>query len=153
MSAANKELSRRFTDLFSTGDEALANEVLSPQVVMHGSVPGGELDGVDAVIGFVAQYRAAFPDNTSRVQEQIAEGDTVVTRWCARGTHRGEFGSIPATGRRYEINGVTIERIFDGRIVEVWAVWDGLELLGQLGVAPQSAPAPAWENRAGAGAR
>jgi steroid delta-isomerase-like uncharacterized protein len=143
MSAVNKELSRRFTELFSTGDEALAEEVLSPGVVMYGSVPGGELDGLDAVRGFVRAYRAAFPDNTSAVQQQIAEGDTVVTRWRARGTHRGEFGSIPPTGRRYEINGVTIERIADGRIAEVWAVWDGLELLDQLGIAPESAPAHA----------
>ena len=143
MSAVNKELSRRFTELFSTGDEALADEVLSPEVVMHGSVPGGELDGREAVKRFVAGYRTAFPDNTSTVQQQIAEGDTVVTRWCARGTHRGEFGSIPPTGREYETNGVTIERVADGRIVEVWAVWDGLELLSQLGIAPESAPAGA----------
>jgi steroid delta-isomerase-like uncharacterized protein len=143
MSEPNKELSRRFTDLFSTGDEALADEVLSADVVMRGSVPGGELDGLDVVKGFVAQYRAAFPDNTSTVQEQIADGDTVVTRWRARGTHRGEFGSIPPTLRRYEINGVTIERIAEGRIAEVWAVWDALELLVQLGVAPETAAAPA----------
>jgi steroid delta-isomerase-like uncharacterized protein len=143
MSAVNKELSRRFTELFSTGDEARADEVLSPDVVMYGSVPGGELDGLDAVKGFVAEYRASFPDNTSSVQQQIAEGDTVVTRWRARGTHRGEFGSIPPTGRRYEIHGVTIERIADGKIAEVWAVWDGLELLGQLGIAPESVPAQA----------
>jgi DNA-binding CsgD family transcriptional regulator len=77
MSAVNKELSRRFTDLFSTGDEALADGVLSSEVVMHGSVLGGELDGRDAVKGFVAMYRAAFPDNRSTVQQQIAEGDTV----------------------------------------------------------------------------
>jgi steroid delta-isomerase-like uncharacterized protein len=143
MSQPNKQLSRRFTDLFSTGDEALANEVLSPQVVMHGSVPRGELHGLDAVKGFIAQYRVAFPDNTSTVQEQIAEGDMVVTRWRARGTHRGAFGSIPPTGRRCEINGVTIERIADGRIAEVWAVWDGLELLAQLGIAPESILSPA----------
>lgn len=143
MSAVNKELSRRFAELFSTGHEALADEVLSPAVVMYGSVPGGGLDGREAVKGLIAAYRAAFPDNTSGVEQQVAEGDTVVTRWCARGTHRGEFGSIAATGRGYEINGVTIERIADGRIAEAWAVWDGLELLGQLGLAPESAPARA----------
>jgi steroid delta-isomerase-like uncharacterized protein len=139
MSQPNKELSRRFTDLFSTGDVAIADRVLSPQVIMYGSVPGGRLDGIGAVKAFVAQFRAAFPDNTSTAQEQIADGDMVVTRWRARGTHRGQFGSIPPSGRRYEINGVTIERIAAGRIAEVWAVWDGLELLVQLGVAPEVA--------------
>jgi steroid delta-isomerase-like uncharacterized protein len=143
VSAVNKELSRRFTELFSTGDEALADEVLSPEVRMHGSVPGGQLEGREAVKGFVAGFRAAFPDNESTVRQQIAEGDTVVTRWRARGTHRGEFGSIPPTGHAYAINGVTIERLADGRIAEVWAVWDGLELLGQLGIAPEGAAARA----------
>lgn len=61
MSAVNKELSRRFAELSSTGHEALADEVLSPAVVMYGSVPGGGLDGREAVKGFIAAFRAAFP--------------------------------------------------------------------------------------------
>ena len=134
MSAGNKELSRRFTELFSTGDEALADEVLSPDVVFHGTVGDGELRGIDAVKAFVAGYRRAFPDARSTVEDQIAEDDKVVTRWRASGTHRGELGPIAATGREFEIDGMTIERIAAGRIVEVWVARDELGLLGQLGV-------------------
>jgi steroid delta-isomerase-like uncharacterized protein len=134
VSAANKELSRRFTELFSTGDEALADEVLSPDVVFHGTVGDGEVRGLDAMKAFVAGYREAFPDAHSTVEDQIAEGDKVVTRWRARGTHGGPLGPIPATGREFEMDGVTIERIADGRIAEVWVARDELGVLGQLGL-------------------
>lgn len=137
MSTANKELSRRFTELFSTGDEALADEVLAPDVVFHGTTGDGELRGIDEMKAFVAQYRRAFPDARSTVEDQLADGDKVVTRWRARGTHRGELGPMPATGREFEMDGVTIERIADGRIAEVWVARDELGLLRQLGVAPR----------------
>src|SRR6186997_2733914 len=110
MSTANKELSRRFTELFSTGDEALADEVLAPDIVFHGTTSDGELRGIDEMKAFVAQYRCAFPDATSSVEDQLADGDKVVTRWRARGTHRGELGPVPASGREFEMDGVTIER-------------------------------------------
>ena len=133
MSAANKELSRRFTELFSTGDAALAEQVLDPEVIFHGTSGDGELQGIDALKAFVATYRAAFPDARSTVEDQVAEADTVVTRWRARGTHRGALGPLPATDRAFEMDGVTIERIAGGRIVEVWVVRDELGLLRQLG--------------------
>ncbi|HZQ65625.1 MAG TPA: ester cyclase [Gaiellaceae bacterium] len=139
MSAANKELSRRFTELFSTGDEAAAREVLSPDVVFHGTSGDGEIVGIEAMLGFLAGYRAAFPDARSTVEGQVAEGDKVVTRWRAAGTHQGALGPIEATGRPFAIDGVTIERVADGRIAEVWVVRDELGLLRQLGVVPEPA--------------
>jgi steroid delta-isomerase-like uncharacterized protein len=142
VSAANKELSRRFTELFSTGDEALADEVLSSDVVFHGTAGDGELNGVEELKAFVAGYRQAFPDARSTVEDQVAEDDKVVTRWRARGTHRGEFGSIGATGKEFEMDGVTIERIAGGKIAEVWVARDELGLLDQLGLLPdQGTPA------------
>jgi SnoaL-like polyketide cyclase len=120
MSAANKELSRRFTELFSTGDEALADEILSPAIAFHGTTADGELNGIDEMKAFVAGYRRAFPDARSTVE-----------------THRGELGPIPPTGRAFEIEGVTIERIAGGRIAEVWVARDELGLLRQLGLVPE----------------
>jgi steroid delta-isomerase-like uncharacterized protein len=143
MSATNKELSRRFTELFSTGDDALAEEVLSPDVVFHGTTGDGEIRGLDGVKAFVAAYRGAFPDAHSTVQDQVAEGDMVVTRWRSRGTHHGELGPIAPTGREYQMEGITIERIAGGKIVEVWVARDELGLLGQLGVLPELAPTSA----------
>ena len=140
MSTANKAISRRFTELFSTGDETLAGRILSPDVVFHGTAGDGELRGIDEMKRFVAAYRRAFPDAQSTVEEQVAEGDKVVTRWRARGTHQGQLGPIAATDREFEMDGVTIERIADGRIVEVWVARDELGLLSQLGVLPHPDP-------------
>lgn len=136
MSATNKELSRKFTEFFGSGDEALADEVLSPDVMFHGTSGEGQLRGIEAVKDFVAAYRRGFPDARSSVEDQVAEEDKVVTRWRARGTHRGELGGMPPTGRAFEIDGVTIERIAEGKIAEVWVARDELGLLRQLGVLP-----------------
>ncbi len=141
MSAADKELSRRFTELFSTGDDVLADEVLGEDVVMH--VGGQELRGISEVKGLVAGYRAAFPDAQSSVEDQIAEDGKVVTRWRARGTHRGNLGDLRPTGREFAMDGVTIERISGGKIVEVWVARDELGLMRQLGVLAQPAAAEA----------
>jgi hypothetical protein len=70
MSAANKALSRRFTELFGTGDEALAEEILAPDVVFHGTTADSELHGIDEMKAFVAGYRRAFPDARSSVEDQ-----------------------------------------------------------------------------------
>ena len=137
MSAANKELSRRFTELFSTGDEALADEVLAADVVFHGTSGDGELRGIEEFKRFLAAYRWAFPDARSTVEDQLAEGDMVVTRWRAQGTHQGQLGPIAPTDRRFAMEGVTIERIAGGRIAEVWVARDELGLLRQLGVVPE----------------
>jgi len=140
MSTVNSEISRRFTELFSTGDEALAEAVLSPDVVFHGTASDRELHGIDAMKRFVAAYRSAFPDARSTVEDQVAAGDRVVTRWRARGTHLGQLGPIAATGRQFVMDGITIERFLGGKIAEVWVARDELGLLSQLGVLPQEEP-------------
>jgi predicted ester cyclase len=77
------------------------------------------------------------------VEDQVAEGDTVATRWRAHGTHGGPIGGLPPTGREFTIDGVTIERFEAGRIVEVWVARDELRLMRQLGVVPQPEAVPA----------
>ena len=143
MSESTKQVSRRFTELFGTDDQHLADEILSPDVVFHGTTADGELHGIDQVKMFVASYRRAFPDAHSTVEDQVAEGDKVATRWRARGTHRGELGGMEPTGREFEMDGVTIERIAGGRIAEVWVMRDELGLLRQLGVLPEQEAARA----------
>lgn len=138
MSEQNKEMSRRFTALFSTDDLSSADEFMSSDVAVHGTSGDGEVRGLDQMLEFVAAYRGAFPDARSTVEDQIAEGDKVVTRWRAQGTHLGDFGELPATGREIEVTGITIERFEDEKIAEVWVVRDWLGLLRQLGVVPEA---------------
>jgi predicted ester cyclase len=92
---------------------------------------------------FVQIYRGAFPDVRLTINDQIAEGDIVVTRWTATGTHNGELMGIAPTSKRATVTGVDIDRYQGGKVVEAWASYDMLGLLQQLGVALSLAPAGA----------
>ena len=124
----NKQLSRRFTELFGAEDVTLADGVFGEDVVFHGTSGDGELRGIEAMKDFLARYRRAFPTARSSVEDQVAEGDKVVTRWCARGTNTED--------REFTMEGITIERIANGRIVEIWVARDELGLMRQLGAVP-----------------
>ncbi len=83
---------------------------------------------------FVSGMRSAFLDLHFTIEDQIAEGDKVVTRWKASGTHRGEFQGVPPTGKQATVPGITIDRIAHGKLVEGWTNWDALGLMQRLGV-------------------
>ncbi len=94
------------------------------------------VQGLEAAKQFDTMLRGAFPDIHFTVEDQIAETDKVVTRWTARGTHRGQLMGIPATNRSVTWAGITIHRIADGRVAESWVSSDALGLMQQLGVSP-----------------
>jgi steroid delta-isomerase-like uncharacterized protein len=81
---------------------------------------------------------AAFPDIERSIEDLVAEGDKVVARWTARGTHTGDFQGLPPTGKVATSSGITIFRIADGRIVEEWSESDMLGLLQQIGAIPSA---------------
>lgn len=86
-------------------------------------------------------YRTAFPDTCFTIEEMIAEGDTVVTRWTARGTHKGDLMGVLPTHKRVTVTGITINRITRGKIAESWDNWDTHGLMQQLGAVPALAVA------------
>lgn len=144
MSEQHKELSRRFTALFNTDDPAALaaaiGEVTTSDVELHAG-SAGEVRGRRQFQQVIEAWRAAFPDVRSTVDQQVAEGDRVVTRWTARGTHTGDFQGMAPTGKPFMMSGITIERVVDGKIAEVWVNRDDLGLLRQLGALPASASA------------
>ncbi len=81
----------------------------------------------------IASNRAAFPDIRIAIEDQVAEGDKVVTRWVATMTHEGDLGGAVATRNRVTLTGTTIERFEDGKVVEAWRSMDTLDLLRQIG--------------------
>ncbi len=132
----NKALVRReFEEMFGQGgDLDTAGEFYAPDYVLH-EPTSGEVRGLEAARQFAAAYRVAFPDLQTAIEDQVAEGDKVVSRFSGRGTHLGEtedFG--PATGNRIQITGITIDRVADGKIVEEWTNFDALGLLQQIGL-------------------
>ena len=72
------------------------------------------------------EYRSAFPDVLFTVEDQIAEGNMVVTRWTARGTHKGVFRGIPPTGKHAMTTGISVTRVAYGKFVEGWINFDTL---------------------------
>ncbi len=137
MSEENKDLARRSWEmLVNEHNPDAIDELYTPDLVWH--VPGQDIRGLEEAKQFSAMYTTAFPDLNATVEDVIAEGDKVVTRWTLRGTHRGEMEELgPPTGRQIELKGITIHRIEGGKIVEEWESYDNLSMMQQLGLAPE----------------
>jgi steroid delta-isomerase-like uncharacterized protein len=101
---------------------------LGPKFAINGKI----VDPVQAKRNFVGLL-AAFPDFHRSMEDIIAEGDKVVARYTATGTHQGEFMGIPATGKRVTFGWITIYRIAAGKVAEEWLLFDQLSLLRQIG--------------------
>ena len=131
----NKAIARRLNQAFDTNDQATLNELLAPDLKAY--FPGIPTPlNRDALLQVVSQFAAAFTDNQTTTDDQIAEGDKVMTRLTWRAVHSGDFQGIPATGKQIEVTGVAIERIQKGKIVEHWSNLDQMSLMQQLGVIP-----------------
>jgi len=130
----NKALDRHVLEkVWHKGNLAVVDELADENVVNH--VPSGPpLKGPEAYKQFVLMYRSAFPDLHFTIEDQIAEGDKVVMRYTARGTHKGELMGIPPTGKQITVTGITIGHIVGGKYVESWANYDALGMIQQLGV-------------------
>ena len=126
-----------FERIWDRGELDAIDQLFSPDFVRHGpALEGGETGGFEGLKQLVRMYRGSFPDLRVPIEEQIAEGDVVVTRWTAYGTHQGELMGTPPTGRPITVPGILIDRIAGGRIAEEWASYDALRMLQQLGVIP-----------------
>ena len=142
MLETNKAISRRIVEeIFNEGRLDAADEIVTADFIGHDPASPEPIVGPEGLKRNADGYRTAFPDVRLTIEDEIAEGDQVVTRWTARGTHRAEVFGIPATGKQATVTGMTIDRIVDGRIVESWTNWDTLGLLQQLGALPAMAQA------------
>lgn len=130
---ANKQLVRRYyEDVVDTGEVDGIERFISPEYVeVHGDerVPLGVEGAKEHVLG----VRRTYPDLHLTVEQQIAEGDWVVTRVTMRGTHRGEWMGIGPTGKRVEVTAVNVDRVVGGRIVEHGGAANLLEPLLEIG--------------------
>jgi steroid delta-isomerase-like uncharacterized protein len=132
MSNENKAMVLRTMEaLWNEGNLAVADERFASDYVGHAP---GKIEGPEGVKQFVSAMRNAAPE--IHIEDQIAEGDKVVTRWTAGGRHEGEFQGIPPTGNQVSITGITIFRIANGKIIEGWTNADRLGLMQQLGAVP-----------------
>jgi steroid delta-isomerase-like uncharacterized protein len=130
----NKAVARRLFAAMTQGDLDAVDALFTPDAVIHD--PGREFRGPAAIRQGLSALRAAFPDVAYTVEDQVAEGDRVASRYRGEGTHRGEWRGVPATGRRFSYTGILIHRFEGGRIAEFWGQADNVGLLQQLGALP-----------------
>lgn len=126
---ANKRVVQRAFDAWDTGDASAFDEVYAEEVE-HANV---ELGGVEELKTVLAAWFEAFPDLTHTVDAMLAEGDWVATRFRISGTHEGEFQGIEPTGASFEVDGMAMERVEGGQIVERWLIEDLLSLYAAIG--------------------
>jgi steroid delta-isomerase-like uncharacterized protein len=125
----NRRAARLEFEIWSNGDIARLDELVAPDVVHHDPYDPHAADGIEGLRRSIAATHATFQDFRIAVEDQVAEGDRVATRWTATMTRRED-------GRRLTLRGITIERFEDGRVVESWRSMDMLGLMRELGAAP-----------------
>lgn len=133
----NKSMIQAYVDAMNRGDASYLDEYFAPNYVYHG--PQGDLD-LEGFKQFHRMVLSAFPGVTMTIEDMIAAGDEVVTRWKMHGVQKGEFQGIAPTGKEVTVRGIIISRFQNGKAVEEWEEANQLGMLQQLGViaAPES---------------
>jgi predicted ester cyclase len=133
----NKELIRRFYDeVWDRGNLDVCDEVFAPDYVRHDLRSTEAAPGPKGQKDIAADFRAAFPDLRFVVDLLVAEGDYVVGRWTATGTHSAPWGAVDPTGRSVRFSGANIFRFENDEVAELWNHRDDLGLREQLGGVP-----------------
>jgi steroid delta-isomerase-like uncharacterized protein len=129
----NKQLARRLLEEgFNKGNTAVVDELVA-ETCVYREPTVGEKKGPRGFTEVMTMYRTAYPDARIAIKKQIAEGDTVVTHWTGTGTHRGELMGMSPTGKHVTVEGVSIMRVANGKIVEAFETYDALGMMRQLG--------------------
>jgi steroid delta-isomerase-like uncharacterized protein len=131
----NIEIITRFEHAFRAADQATIDELCDPELVDHNPPPDHEptLTGFKAK---VAGFKTLFPDLEEDMQDIVASGDTVATRWVVTGSLQQEFMGIPAAGQPIRVEGMNFYRLKGGRVTDIWTQFDGVGLMQQLGANP-----------------
>jgi steroid delta-isomerase-like uncharacterized protein len=127
---------RWFDELFNRGDLAVADEILADNVSYDGpqSLSPSDVTGPADIKAYVETYQTAFPDLYYTVENVTATDGEVRVRWSAMGTHENDLFGIEPTGEGFTVDGINVFSVADGRITDVYAQWDTLKMVQELGV-------------------
>ncbi|MBD3183245.1 T9SS type A sorting domain-containing protein [Candidatus Poribacteria bacterium] len=138
----NKAIARRpYEDVINQQNLDAIDEIFAPDYLEH-LPPNPDLHGPDGVRAYIESLLADFPDTHFVIEDQVAEGNMVVSRWTITGTQKGDFMGIPATGISTASTGISVFHIENGMILEGWIHSDFLGVMQQLGVIEPGRPAP-----------
>jgi steroid delta-isomerase-like uncharacterized protein len=124
---------QRFYQVYNDHDASLWEQVMTPSYVGH--VNGQTIPTREVGKGFVSALLTAFPDIHYSVDDALQAGDRAAVRWSATATHTGNLFGLAPTQKKVSMIGITIFRVENGQIAELWDVWDEAGLMKQLGAA------------------
>jgi steroid delta-isomerase-like uncharacterized protein len=137
MAADFKAIVRRLYDeVWNKRRLELVDEIISPSHALHDPNVSGSAIGPEAYKRQVTRFIMGFPDLRFTVEDMVGEKEKVVVAWTISGTHKGEFMGIPPTNKRISVDGITINHIANGKIMDSYISWDALGVFQQLGAPP-----------------
>jgi steroid delta-isomerase-like uncharacterized protein len=137
MPADNKSIVRRlYEEVWNKRRLEVANEIISTSHALHDNHSPESGIGPEAYKRSVNRFVAGFPDLRFTVEDMVAENDKVVAFWVISGTHKGEFRGFPPTNKKISVEGITINHVSGGKIMDSFVNYDALGLMQQLGVVP-----------------
>lgn len=132
----NKALMRNYIEeAWNKGNLDFIDKNFSSDFVSHGTFPGQPTNR-DSVKSVISTVRNAIPDLHITIEDMLAEGDKVASRWVTKGTHKGDLMGAKPTGNKISVSETTVVRVKDGKVVEGWANRDDLGFLQQIGLIP-----------------
>lgn len=133
----NKTIVRRlYEEVWNMRRLELIGELISPSHAVQIREFADSGIGPEAYARHMTQFVTAFPDMNFTVLDLIAEDDKVAACWNISGTHQGEFQGIAPTGKKISVDGITINQLANGKIMDSYVSWDEWGLMQQLGAIP-----------------
>lgn len=146
MASDNKQTTRRLIeDVWNGGKLEVIDELLDPDFEGHDPLMGKQTR--DIYRRGVKGYRAAFPDLKFEANQLLLDGNYVITRWTARGTHLGPFLGTESTGKTGVVTGINVAEFRNGKVIWQQSEWDALGLFRQLGLEDVTVPLAARQPR------
>jgi steroid delta-isomerase-like uncharacterized protein len=131
----NMDLVKRlFEDVYSQGDISHLDQFFTTDMKLRDPAQPNFTGGLQQYKTIESHYKNAFPTKSMRIDQIYSSEDSIIVNWTCKGTQKGTFMDIPATGKNFTIQGISIYRFKGDKISEISQVWDRLGLLEQLGV-------------------
>lgn len=128
----NKSVMGKFVEFINTANEELAGDLISEEAIFYAPTNPEPLRGTKGYMIILNMMRSSFPDISWKLEEMVAENDSIAARFTMTGTHKGEFFNIPPTGKTFKINVMNFYRFSNGKIVEEYGQPDIFGLLHQI---------------------
>jgi steroid delta-isomerase-like uncharacterized protein len=131
----NISLIRKLFDFYNKNDPNNLNifdEILAPNLQFHDPAQPNTKNGLDTLKQAEKGYIKAFPNKKTSIDDIFATEDRVAVRWTSKGSQKGEFHGNAPTNQEFTISGISLYRISNNKITDIWQIWDRQGLMDQI---------------------